>query len=184
MKEVLACIEAGKLLPPLLVLQTLAKNPNLKLSVVKGYISRHLASENARIEEDRRAIAKYEAETTSMRSELQDLRTKVRAQVSSSPPLPTPHPPRFLLLLLAFSCRPLRQQRQRWQALFGVSLTMIEFSPSSPSCSPLPVPQDYLTPCRASFPLSQFPHPNPHPQILPCKLKLRDLRNISQNFSH
>eukprot|EP00884_Botryococcus_braunii_P005454 jgi/Botrbrau1/1490/Bobra.178_3s0045.1 len=62
-KEVLSCIEAGNLLPPLVVLQALSKNPNLKLSVVKGYISRHLASENARIEEDRRAIAKYEAET-------------------------------------------------------------------------------------------------------------------------
>lgn len=100
MKEVLACIEAGKLLPPLLVLQTLAKNPNLKLSVVKGYISRHLASENARIEEDRRAIAKYESETNAMRAELHDLRTKVRTCRLLLPLYKWQH---FLIVFLLFS---------------------------------------------------------------------------------
>lgn len=35
MREVLAHIEAGGLLPPLVVLQALAANPALKLSVVK-----------------------------------------------------------------------------------------------------------------------------------------------------
>lgn len=37
-------IEAGNLLPPLVVLSILAKNPNLQLSIVKDYIARQLLS--------------------------------------------------------------------------------------------------------------------------------------------
>ncbi len=46
-REVLAHIEAGNLLPPLVVLQALSQNSQLKLSVVKSYVARTLASEGA-----------------------------------------------------------------------------------------------------------------------------------------
>ena len=41
-QEVLAYIEERSLLPPMVVLQALAKNPHLTLAVVKGYIERQL----------------------------------------------------------------------------------------------------------------------------------------------
>ena len=74
----LAHIEAGALLPPLVVLQTLAKNPQLKLSVVKDYAARTLSAEGAAVEEDRKAIARFQEETASMRAEITELKTKVR----------------------------------------------------------------------------------------------------------
>ena len=77
MREVLAHIEAGALLPPLVVLQTLAKNPQLKLSVVKDYAARTLSAEGAAVEEDRKAIARFQEETASMRAEITELKTKV-----------------------------------------------------------------------------------------------------------
>ena len=46
-REVLSHIEASALLPPLVVLQTLAANPHLTLSVVKGYMARTLSAEGA-----------------------------------------------------------------------------------------------------------------------------------------
>ena len=73
----LAHIEAGALLPPLVVLQTLAKNPQLKLSVVKDYAARTLSAEGAAVEEDRKAIARFQEETASMRAEITELKTKV-----------------------------------------------------------------------------------------------------------
>ena len=76
-REVLAHIEAGALLPPLVVLQTLAKNPQLKLSVVKDYAARTLSAEGAAVEEDRKAIARFQEETASMRAEITELKTKV-----------------------------------------------------------------------------------------------------------
>ena len=79
-KEVLGHIEEGGLLPPLVVLQTLAANPRLKLSVVKSYMARQLAAESSSIEADRAAIARYQAETAGMRAEVTELRTKVRLQ--------------------------------------------------------------------------------------------------------
>lgn len=71
-------IESGNLLPPLVILQILAKNPNLKLSLVKNYMARQLKAENASIEEDQCQIAKYEKETKAMRDEIHDLKTKVQ----------------------------------------------------------------------------------------------------------
>ena len=71
-------IEAGNLLPPLVVLSILAKNPKLQLSTVKEYIARQLTAESAHIQEDRAQIAKYQQETAHMRAEVHELRTQVR----------------------------------------------------------------------------------------------------------
>ncbi|KAK7382808.1 hypothetical protein VNO80_01897 [Phaseolus coccineus] len=77
-KEVLTYIERDDILPPIIVLQTLSRNPCLTLSVIKDYIARKLERESKMIEEDRQAIDKYQEDTLSMRKEIQDLRTNAR----------------------------------------------------------------------------------------------------------
>ncbi|KAL1224909.1 putative vacuolar protein-sorting-associated protein 11 [Cardamine amara subsp. amara] len=77
-KEVLTYIERDDILPPIIVLQTLAKNPCLTLSVIKDYIARKLEQESKIIEEDRRAVEKYQETTKIMRKEIEDLRTNAR----------------------------------------------------------------------------------------------------------
>ncbi|CAA2965918.1 vacuolar -sorting-associated 11 homolog [Olea europaea subsp. europaea] len=59
-KEILMYIERDDILPPIIVLQTLSRNPCLSLSVIKDYIARKLEQESKLIEEDRRAIEKYQ----------------------------------------------------------------------------------------------------------------------------
>ncbi|KAJ3671703.1 hypothetical protein LUZ60_007782 [Juncus effusus] len=77
-KEVLGFVEKEDVLPPILVLQTLAKNPCLTLSVVKDYIARKLEQESKFIEEDRKSIDKYKEETDLMRKEISDLQTNAK----------------------------------------------------------------------------------------------------------
>ncbi|CAN4099934.1 unnamed protein product [Withania somnifera] len=77
-KEILTYIERDDILPPIVVLQTLAKNPCLTLSVIKDYIARKLEHESQLIEEDRRTTEKYQEESSTMRKEIQDLRTNAR----------------------------------------------------------------------------------------------------------
>ncbi|KAK7350509.1 hypothetical protein VNO77_09207 [Canavalia gladiata] len=77
-KEVLTYIERDDILPPIIVLQTLSRNPCLTLSVIKDYIARKLEQESKMIEEDRQAIEKYQEDTLTMRKEIQDLRTNAR----------------------------------------------------------------------------------------------------------
>ncbi|XP_021887119.1 vacuolar protein-sorting-associated protein 11 homolog [Carica papaya] len=77
-KEVLTYVEREDILPPIVVLQTLSRNPCLTLSVIKDYIARKLEQESKLIEEDRRAIDKYQEETSAMKKEIQDLRTNAR----------------------------------------------------------------------------------------------------------
>ncbi|XP_021632380.1 vacuolar protein-sorting-associated protein 11 homolog isoform X2 [Manihot esculenta] len=77
-KEVLTYIERDDILPPIIVLQTLSRNPCLTLSVIKDYIARKLEQESKLIDEDRRAIEKYQDDALAMRKEIQDLRTNAR----------------------------------------------------------------------------------------------------------
>ncbi|CAN1121102.1 Vacuolar protein-sorting-associated protein 11 homolog [Linum perenne] len=77
-KEVLTYIERDDILPPIIVLQALSRNPCLTLSVIKDYVARKLEQESKLIEEDRRASEKYQDETAAMRKEIQDLRTNAR----------------------------------------------------------------------------------------------------------
>ncbi|XP_020589182.1 vacuolar protein-sorting-associated protein 11 homolog [Phalaenopsis equestris] len=77
-KEVLAHIEKDDVLPPIVVLQSLSKNPCLTISVVKDYIARKLEQESKLIEDDRKSIEKYQEATTSMRKEIQELRTNAK----------------------------------------------------------------------------------------------------------
>ncbi|WOG98850.1 hypothetical protein DCAR_0418196 [Daucus carota subsp. sativus] len=77
-KEVLSYIERDDILPPIIVLQTLSRNPCLTLSVIKDYIARKLEQESKLIDQDRRAIDKYQEETLAMKKEIHDLRTNAR----------------------------------------------------------------------------------------------------------
>ncbi|ERN12390.1 vacuolar protein-sorting-associated protein 11 homolog isoform X1 [Amborella trichopoda] len=77
-KEVLVYIERDDILPPIIVLQALSRNPCLTLSVVKDYIARKLEQESKLIEEDRKSIEKYQEETSAMRKEINELRTNAR----------------------------------------------------------------------------------------------------------
>ncbi|KAL2932889.1 Vacuolar protein-sorting-associated protein 11-like protein [Bienertia sinuspersici] len=77
-KEVLTYIERDDILPPIVVLQTLSQNPCLTLSVIKDYIARKLEQESKLIDEDRRAVEKYQEDTSAMRKEIEDLRTNAR----------------------------------------------------------------------------------------------------------
>lgn len=45
-QEVVSRVEAGGLLPPLVVLQSLGRNPSLRLDLVKDYITRQLQAEH------------------------------------------------------------------------------------------------------------------------------------------
>jgi hypothetical protein len=56
----LTYIEKEDVLPPIVVLQTLSKNPCLTLSVVKDYIARKLEQESKLIEDDRKSMNKYQ----------------------------------------------------------------------------------------------------------------------------
>nr|GMD35507.1 vacuolar protein-sorting-associated protein 11 homolog [Ipomoea batatas] len=77
-KQVLTYIEKDDILPPIIVLQTLSRNPCLTLSVIKDYMVRKLEQESRLIEEDRTAFEKYQEETSIMRKETEDLRTNAR----------------------------------------------------------------------------------------------------------
>lgn len=72
-EEVLQHIEAGSLLPPLQVLQALARNPKLQLGTVRSFLERALSADSAAIEEDRAQVARYRDETAAMRAELEEL---------------------------------------------------------------------------------------------------------------
>ena len=75
-QQVLKHIEQYRLLPPLIVLQMLAKNKNLTLSVVKDYVVRQLQDENATLDEDRKAISKYQLESQRMQEEVDRMRSQ------------------------------------------------------------------------------------------------------------
>ncbi len=109
-QEMLGHIEKGNLLPPMVVLQTLARNPHLKLAVVKEYMSRQLKAESSHIEEDRRQIAKYKKEAAEARKEAEELTTKVRPALSlpSQLRLPPPPPPPPSLFDIAISRKKVR----------------------------------------------------------------------------
>ncbi|XP_073283339.1 vacuolar protein-sorting-associated protein 11 homolog [Primulina huaijiensis] len=77
-KEVLTYIERDDILPPIIVIQTLSRNPCLTLSVIKDYVARKLEQESKLIDENRTAIEKYQEETSAMRKEVHDLRTNAR----------------------------------------------------------------------------------------------------------
>ncbi|CAL8268441.1 unnamed protein product [Merluccius merluccius] len=96
--QVLQHIDQNNLMPPLLVVQTLAHNSTATLSVIKDYLVNKLQRESQQIEDDERKIRQYREETAHLRAEIQDLRTsakifqKTKCNMCSSPlELPSVH---------------------------------------------------------------------------------------------
>lgn len=59
------------------VVQTLAHNSTATLSVIKDYLINKLLRENQQIEDDERKIQQYRDETAHLRSEIQELKTRL-----------------------------------------------------------------------------------------------------------
>ena len=75
-KEVLAHIDRRNLLPPLMVVDALARNSTATLAVVKDYITRRLSHENQNIAEDERLIRQYRQDTKRMQGEIETLKSE------------------------------------------------------------------------------------------------------------
>uniref|UniRef100_A0A3P9HPB0 Vacuolar protein sorting-associated protein 11 homolog n=1 Tax=Oryzias latipes TaxID=8090 RepID=A0A3P9HPB0_ORYLA len=96
--EVLHHIDQKNLMPPLLVVQTLAHNSTATLSVIKEYLINKLKREGQQIEADDKKISQYREETSVLRSEIKELKTsakifqKTKCNMCNSPlELPSVH---------------------------------------------------------------------------------------------
>lgn len=76
--QVLDQIDEKNLIPPLLVIQTLAHNSTATLAVVKDYIIRRLVQEDEQIAEDERQIQTYVEGTSKIKEETHALKTKAK----------------------------------------------------------------------------------------------------------
>eukprot|EP00210_Caulerpa_lentillifera_P001572 g1510.t1 len=75
-KEVLKHIEQEDVLPPLVVLQTLSKNPRLKLKIVKEYIAKQINRDSRSIQQDRAEIVKLKEDSDLLKSAIHKLKTE------------------------------------------------------------------------------------------------------------
>eukprot|EP00092_Neocalanus_flemingeri_P014689 GFUD01015851.1.p1 GENE.GFUD01015851.1~~GFUD01015851.1.p1 ORF type:complete len:1126 (+),score=262.45 GFUD01015851.1:53-3430(+) len=76
-KEVLDNIEKYRLLSPLLVVSTLSSCPTATLGVVRDYLLRTLSAEERSIEEDKRVIEQYKADSQKIREKIDKLTNNV-----------------------------------------------------------------------------------------------------------
>ena len=70
-------IERGKLLSPLMVLETLSSSPTITLGMVSSYLTRALEAEKGKIDESERLIEQYSTETDKMKNEIDHIRTSL-----------------------------------------------------------------------------------------------------------
>ncbi|PSC75564.1 vacuolar -sorting-associated 11-like protein [Micractinium conductrix] len=75
-RELLLRIEAGGILPPLVVLQVLSKNPRLKLSLVKDYVTRQLQADSRSIRADQEEAERLKAEVERTRQQVERLQSE------------------------------------------------------------------------------------------------------------
>uniref|UniRef100_A0A8P0TRQ8 Vacuolar protein sorting-associated protein 11 homolog n=2 Tax=Canis lupus familiaris TaxID=9615 RepID=A0A8P0TRQ8_CANLF len=71
---VLKHIESKNLMPPLLVVQTLAHNSTATLSVIRDYLVQKLQKQSQQISQDELRVRRYREETTRIRQEIQELK--------------------------------------------------------------------------------------------------------------
>ncbi|GAX83865.1 hypothetical protein CEUSTIGMA_g11290.t1 [Chlamydomonas eustigma] len=69
-------IEAGNILPPLVVLQALAQNSAITMGHVRGYVARQVSRETQDLAKGREQVAKLAAETAALQVEAHRLRTQ------------------------------------------------------------------------------------------------------------
>ncbi|XP_043936877.1 vacuolar protein sorting-associated protein 11 homolog [Protopterus annectens] len=75
---VLKHIEQNNLMPPLLVVQTLAHNSTATLSVVKDYLISKLQQQSNQVDQDERKIRQYREDTNKIRQEIEELKTSAK----------------------------------------------------------------------------------------------------------
>ncbi|KAL4418990.1 hypothetical protein ABPG77_004463 [Micractinium sp. CCAP 211/92] len=75
-QDLLARIEASGILPPLVVLQVLAKGPAFKLSLVKDYVTRQLQADNRSIRADQEEAERLKDEIEKTRQQLERLQSE------------------------------------------------------------------------------------------------------------
>ncbi|XP_037003203.1 vacuolar protein sorting-associated protein 11 homolog isoform X3 [Artibeus jamaicensis] len=73
---VLKHIENKNLMPPLLVVQTLAHNSTATLSVIRDYLVQKLQKQSQQIAQDELRVRRYREETTRIRQEILELKTR------------------------------------------------------------------------------------------------------------
>ncbi|EGD77096.1 hypothetical protein PTSG_07434 [Salpingoeca rosetta] len=78
MKQVLEYINDNNLLPPLMVIEILARNDMVTLASVKDYFTKRLNDEMKSIDGDERQIQRYRGKSEAMRAEIEQLRTQAR----------------------------------------------------------------------------------------------------------
>ena len=71
-------IEAGNILPPLVVLQVLSKSSHITVGAVKSYIARALEQQTRAIDDDYTAIRRYRDETEKMCAEVDEMSSRAR----------------------------------------------------------------------------------------------------------
>ncbi|XP_064382449.1 vacuolar protein sorting-associated protein 11 homolog [Halichondria panicea] len=76
--EVLHHIEANHLMPPLMVVQTLADSQYATLNDIKPYILKHLQEVNDQIAKDEQLVKQYRDDTTKMRDQIKELQTSAK----------------------------------------------------------------------------------------------------------
>eukprot|EP01137_Pigoraptor_chileana_P023996 Opistho-2@91225 len=76
--EVLSAVTENNLLPPLLVVQILARSKAATLAVARDYIKGRLVEEAALIAEDEKAIDEYRERTRAMREDIHAIKTSAR----------------------------------------------------------------------------------------------------------
>ncbi|TPX63051.1 hypothetical protein SpCBS45565_g06884 [Spizellomyces sp. 'palustris'] len=74
--EVLDNIDRRNLLPPLQVIQVLARNSAVTIEMVRDYIVRRVEAEKKAIVESQKLIASYREETERMRGQIEELKTR------------------------------------------------------------------------------------------------------------
>ncbi|MEJ1275261.1 hypothetical protein NN561_006157 [Cricetulus griseus] len=72
---VLKHIENKNLMPPLLVVQTLAHNSTATLSIIRDYLVQKLQKQSQQIAQDELRVRRYREETTRIRQEIQELKS-------------------------------------------------------------------------------------------------------------
>jgi len=82
-QEVLHHIDRNQILPALLVIEMLAKNPVLSLSTIRPYILGQLGSSQKMIDDHNNAISHLKIDTDKMKSEIKELRSRPKVFTST-----------------------------------------------------------------------------------------------------
>ena len=76
MAEILSVIESQHLMPPLLVVRTLASSPSMQFGMVRDFLRKSIKAEDDQTKRDKSEIDKYRQENADIRSRIRKLKVK------------------------------------------------------------------------------------------------------------